>query len=78
MQGDILGRYRLLERIGIGGMAEVFVARFMGSVAGFSRSVVVKRLLPQLKSDADAVGMFLDEARLGACLQHPNIVAVTG
>jgi len=76
VQGDLLGRYRLLERIGIGGMAEVFVARATGGVAGFTRSVVVKRLLPQLKSDADAVGMFLDEARLGARLQHPHIVGV--
>ncbi len=57
-------------------MAEVFVARATGSVPGFARSVVVKRLLPQLKSDADAVGMFLDEARLGARLQHPHIVGV--
>ncbi len=76
MQGDILGRYRLLERIGIGGMAEVFLARATGSIPAFSRAVVVKRLLPQLKSDIDAVGMFLDEARLGARLQHPHIVGV--
>lgn len=57
-------------------MAEVFVARATGGVLGFARSVVVKRLLPQLKSDADTVGMFLDEARLGARLQHPHIVGV--
>lgn len=78
VQGDTLGRYRLLERIGIGGMAEVFVAKAMSGagVAGFSRAVVVKRLLPQLVSDVDAVGMFLDEARLGAKLVHPHIVGV--
>ena len=75
VNSDILGRYRLLERIGIGGMAEVFLARAVGS-ASFSRAVVVKRMLPQLASDQEAVGMFLDEARLGAKLQHPHIVGV--
>jgi len=75
VNSDILGRYRLLERIGIGGMAEVFLARAVGS-ASFSRAVVVKRMLPQLAADDDAVGMFLDEARLGAKLQHPHIVGV--
>ncbi len=75
MSDDILGRYRLLERIGIGGMAEVFVARAQGLVA-FSHSVVVKRMLPQLADNKDAVGMFVDEARLGAKLFHPHIVRV--
>jgi serine/threonine protein kinase len=72
---DVLGRYRLLERIGVGGMAEVFLARAIGA-SSFTRTVVVKRMLPQLAADADAVVMFLDEARLGAKLQHQNIVGV--
>ena len=75
MSDDVLGRYRLLERLGFGGMAEVFLARAMGA-SSFSRTVVVKRILPQLAADADAVEMFLDEARLGAKLQHQNIVSV--
>lgn len=75
MPDDVLGRYRLLERLGIGGMAEVFLARAIG-VSSFTRTVVVKRMLPQLAADADAVAMFLDEARLGAKLQHQNIASV--
>ena len=72
---QLLGRYRLLSRIGIGGMAEVFRAEVVGA-GDFSRTVVVKRMLPQLAADRDAVMMFLDEARLGAKLHHPNIVSV--
>ncbi|MCC7073713.1 MAG: PqqD family peptide modification chaperone [Deltaproteobacteria bacterium] len=72
---QLLGRYRLLSRLGIGGMAEVFRSEVVGA-GDFSRTVVVKRMLPQLAADHDAVMMFLDEARLGAKLHHPNIVSV--
>lgn len=69
------GRYRLLERIGVGGMAEVFVARSLGA-GDFIRNVVVKRMLPQLAQEPESVAMFLDEARLGAKLHHAHIVSV--
>jgi serine/threonine protein kinase/Flp pilus assembly protein TadD len=70
-----LGRYRLSARIATGGMAEVFLARSEG-VQGFSRSVVIKRLLPHLSRDPSVVEMFLNEARLTGRLDHPNIVQV--
>ncbi len=72
---DEFGRFHLLERIGAGGMGEVFRAEMRGP-DGFSRTVVVKRMLPELAAEADAVAMFVDEARLAARLIHPNIVQV--
>ena len=56
-----------------GGMATVHYGRLMGPV-GFSRTVAIKRLHPQFAADEDFVGMFLDEARLAARVQHPNVV----
>lgn len=58
-----------------GGMAEILLARSRG-LAGFSRRVVIKRLLPNLVADPEYVTMFLDEARIAAALQHANIVQV--
>ncbi|HVO29262.1 MAG TPA: serine/threonine-protein kinase, partial [bacterium] len=65
-------RYELLDRIGVGGMAEVFRARVKGDTTG--PIVVVKRILPHLSEDDDFRRMFMDEARIAAALQHPNIV----
>ncbi|MCC7074275.1 MAG: protein kinase [Deltaproteobacteria bacterium] len=70
-----LGRYTLTERIGVGGMAEVFVALQDGP-AGFQKQVVVKRILPHLAQDPRFVEMFQREARLAASLHHTNIVEV--
>jgi len=56
-------------------MAEIFVARREG-LHGFSKRVALKRILPQFSSDPDFVWMFIDEARLAALLEHPNIVQV--
>jgi serine/threonine-protein kinase len=68
------GKYRLLVRIGHGGMAEVYVAMASGP-AGFNKLFVVKRLLPALAADEEYRAMFLQEARLAARLNHPNVVA---
>lgn len=65
-------RYELLDRIGAGGMAEVFRARVKGET--LSPTVVVKRILPHLSENEDFQRMFMDEARIAAALQHPNIV----
>ncbi|MGZ3441131.1 MAG: hypothetical protein ACXVDD_16525, partial [Polyangia bacterium] len=59
---DRLDRYTLVERIGRGGMAEVFRARVQ-SLGGFERDVAVKVLLPQFASEPEFVDMLLDEAR---------------
>jgi serine/threonine-protein kinase len=69
------GRYTLVERIGAGGMAEVFLAIVAGP-EGFRRSLVIKRMLPQLSHDTEFVRMFVDEAKVSALLSHPNLVQV--
>lgn len=67
--------YVLLERIGIGGMAEVYRAAVHGA-EGFERPVAIKRILPNLAMDDDFVKMFVDEAKIAVQLQHPNIVQI--
>ena len=67
------GPYVLVERLAVGGMAEVFLARERG--AG-ERTVVVKRMHAATSADDDARARFLDESKLATLLQHPNIVRV--
>ncbi|MBN9162378.1 MAG: hypothetical protein BGO98_06100 [Myxococcales bacterium 68-20] len=69
-----LGRYVLYDQIASGGMATVHFGRLHGAV-GFSRLVAIKRLHPSYATDAHFVQMFLDEARLAARLDHPNVVS---
>jgi eukaryotic-like serine/threonine-protein kinase len=69
------GSYTLLEQIGIGGMAEVFLARHTG-VEGFEKDLVIKRIRPHLSAIPSFVSMFLGEAKLAAQLAHPNIVQI--
>lgn len=72
---DWLGDYQLLERLGVGGMAEVYVATRSGP-HGFVKRVALKCMLPELLQDARFVEMFCDEARIMASLHHPNLVQV--
>jgi len=69
------GRYSLLERLAVGGMAEVFRAKITSS-HGFEKIVVIKRILPHLAEDQTFVAMFIDEAKLTAQLTHPKIVQI--
>jgi len=69
------GRYRLVDRLAEGGMAELFIAESTG-VEGFTRNFVLKRLRSDLVRDKQAVAQFIDEARLQASLVHSNIVPV--
>ncbi len=73
--GDRLGDYELIERLGLGGMAETFVAIRRGP-GGFEQTVCVKRVLPHLAHDADLTNLFIQEARLSAQLRHGNIAQV--
>jgi len=68
-----IGRYLLFGEISAGGMATVHFGRLSGP-AGFSRTVAIKRLHPNLAKDPEFVAMFLDEARLAARIRHPNVV----
>ncbi len=70
-----LGRYELIGHLATGGMAEIHLARLAGE-AGFEKIVVVKRLLPELVASQAFVAMFLDEGKLVARLDHPNVCEV--
>jgi serine/threonine protein kinase len=69
------GRFRLLGRIGEGGMAEVYRAVMTGP-EGFERELVLKRILPRLSDTGDFKTMFIREAKISALLLHPNIVQI--
>lgn len=76
MPGRIpFGSYELLERIGEGGMAEVWRARSRG-VAGFEKTVVIKRVLPSMMAREDFAKLLVREAKIAARLNHPNIVQI--
>ncbi|HEY8431048.1 MAG TPA: serine/threonine-protein kinase [Sandaracinaceae bacterium] len=69
------GKYVLLERINVGGMAEVFKAKAFG-VEGFERLVAVKRILPSIAEDQEFITMFIDEAKIAVQLTHANIAQI--
>ncbi len=69
------GKYVLLERINVGGMAEVFKAKTFG-VEGFERLLAVKRILPNIAEDEEFITMFIDEAKIAVQLQHANIAQI--
>ena len=75
MTTTMFGRYKLLGRIGEGGMAEVYRALMTGP-EGFERELVVKRILPRLSETGDFKTMFIREAKISALLLHPNIVQI--
>ena len=68
-----LGRYSLIAQIGRGGMGVVYLGLVRGP-AGFNKLFVVKELKPDLSADPEVVSLFLDEARLSARMNHPNVV----
>jgi len=69
------GQYILLEKVGSGGMAELFKAKKIG-IEGFERVLAIKRILPNLCSDEEFIDMFIAEAKLVARLSHKNIAQV--
>ena len=70
-----VGRYQILDRLAVGGMAELFKATLNGD-HGFEKLVAIKKILPHLATDRSFVEMFIDEARITAQLDHRHIVAV--
>lgn len=69
------GRYFLIDKIAVGGMAEVFKAKSF-SHGGFEKLLVIKRILQHLSDNEEFVDMFIDEAKISVELQHPNIVQI--
>ncbi len=70
-------RLRVVRKLGRGGMADVYLCRLTG-VGGFDKPLVAKVVRPEHAEDADFSRMFLEEARLSARLQHPNLIHVYG
>ncbi len=70
-----IGRYQILDRLAVGGMAELFKAQLIGNL-GFEKLVAIKKILPHLATDKSFVEMFIDEARITAQLDHRHIVQV--
>ena len=70
-----LGRYELVSPLARGGMAEVWLARQLGEL-GFSRTVAIKTIRPELAEDLSFRDMFLNEARIAARIRHANVVEV--
>ncbi len=70
--GSRLGRYQIMRRLAVGGMAELYLARADDS----PQAVAIKRVHPHLAQDGDFSSMFVQEARIAATLDHPNIVRV--
>src|SRR3954463_10656187 len=68
-------RYEVLFHLASGGMAELYVSRVRG-IQGFEKIVALKKILPRLAANSEFVELFLQEARLAATLDHPNIVHV--
>ena len=74
-RGTKVGKYEVLTQLSAGGMAELFLAYTQG-LGGFRKFVVIKRILPDAKENDQFVRMFLDEARITAAFNHPNIAQV--
>ena len=75
MSEERFGKFEVVGFLGRGGMAEVFLCR-LGGLGGFNKELVVKRILPERVADPSFLRMFLDEARVAANLNHPNIVQI--
>ncbi len=69
------GKYLLLDRIAIGGMAEIFRAKTSGA-ARFEKIIAIKRIHPNMSDDKDFIKMFIDEAKISGQLNHPNIAGI--
>jgi len=75
MEPQQFGKYLLLEKIAVGGMAEVFKAKITG-VEGFEKLIAIKRILPNISEDQEFVTMFTDEAKIAGELSHANIAQI--
>lgn len=75
VRGTTFGKYTLVDRIAVGGMAEIFLAKQAG-VEGFEKLLALKRIRPHLSGHESFVTMFLNEAKLAAQLTHPSVVQI--
>ncbi len=73
---ETYGSYQLVEKLAMGGMAQLYLAKRRAAKGSDERTVVLKRILPHLAEDTTFVAMFLDEARIAARLHHPNVIEI--
>ena len=73
--GQTIGKYKIVRGVGLGGMAQVFLATREGP-EGFSKPYVIKRILPEYSQNEQFAKLFVIEAKVAAMLDHPNIVHV--
>jgi serine/threonine protein kinase len=71
----LFGRYHLLERLAVGGMAEIYLAKSFGA-AGFERLLVIKKILPHLTADNEFITGFIDAVRMASTLNHSNVAQI--
>ena len=69
------GKYLLLDRLAVGGMAEIYTAKSFG-IEGFEKIIAIKRILPTMAEDEDFIHMFIDEAKIAGHLTHANIAPI--
>src|SRR3989338_6902486 len=69
------GHYVLLDKLAMGGMAEIYKAKTYGA-EGFEKLLAIKRILPHATADKEFISMLIDEAKLSVMLSHANIVQV--
>jgi serine/threonine protein kinase len=74
-RGERIGKYQIITQLSVGGMAELFLG-FTSGPGGFRKYVAIKRILPDVRSNEAFERMFLDEARITAAFNHPNIAQV--
>lgn len=74
-RGERIGKYEVVTQLSVGGMAELFLG-FTSGPGGFRKYVVIKRILPDVRDNEQFERMFLDEARITAAFNHPNIAQV--
>ncbi len=75
LQPKRLGKYILLDKLAVGGMAELYRALITG-VQGFEKLIAIKKILPHLATEEELITSFIDEAKLAALLHHQNIVQI--
>ena len=73
---ESFGKYILLEKLAVGGMAEIYLARNTGA-SGVSKFVAIKRILPQFTEQTEFIDMFKDEAKIAINLAHANVVSIS-
>ena len=69
------GKYKLIKKIAVGGMANLYLAQYI-SIEGFKKELVIKKILPKFANNKKFISMFIDEAKVAVNFNHRNIVQI--